>query len=130
MSRQKFTPRADHRRLESQRISESVSLAQRYPDLKSLTVEFAHFSPEGTTRSSQIKYTVNPAFAKAVFCLDCLNADCIRGDFDLSDALAKAVTVHQETVSGEMTCQGWSSKSTIDQVRCGNVLRYKLTLEY
>ena len=130
MPQQKFTPRADYRLQESQRTKESASLSEKYRELKSLTVELAYFSPEGVTRSSQIKYTVNPNHAKSVFRFDCPNSECIRGDFDLSEALAQAVAARQTTATGEMRCQGWLSKTTIDEIHCHNILRYKLSLEY
>jgi hypothetical protein len=130
MRHQKFTPRADYRLAESLRAKESVSLSEKFPELKALTVEFAYFNPEGVTRNSKIKYTVNPAFAKSVFRLDCMNGECVGGDFDLSAAVAKAVAARQATASGEMCCQGWLSKTTIDQVHCHNILRYQLVLEY
>jgi len=130
MPQQKFTPRADYRLQESQRTKESASLSEKYRELKSLTVELAYFSPEGVTRSSQIKYTVNPNHAKSVFRFDCPNSECIRGDFDLSEALAHAVAARQTTATGEMRCQGWLSKTTIDEIHCHNILRYKLSLEY
>ena len=130
MRQQKFTPRADYRQQESQRTNESASLSEKFRELKSLTVELAYFSPEGVTRNSQIKYTVNPAYAKSVFRFDCLNDACIRGDFDLSEALAQAVAARQATATGEMCCQGWLSKTTIDEIHCHNILRYKLSLEY
>ena len=130
MSRQKFKPRAEYRQQESQRINESVSLAEKYRELKSLTVEFGHFSAEGLSRNGQIKYTVNPQHAKSVFRLDCPNAECIRGDFDLSETLARAVATREATVTGEISCQGWLSKTTIDSIHCRNILRYKLSLEH
>jgi hypothetical protein len=130
MNRQKFTPRADYRQQESERTKGSISLAEKFRELKSLTVEFAHFSPEGVTQNRQIKYTVNPEHAKSVFRLDCINAECIRGDFDLSDALAQAIATRQATVTGEISCQGWLSKTTIDEIHCHQILRYKFTLEY
>src|SRR2546425_438565 len=130
MRQQKFTPRADYRQQESQRTNESASLSEKFRELKSLTVELAYFSPEGVTRNRQIKYMVNPGHAKSVFRFDCLNDECIRGDFDLSEALGRAVAARQTTVTGEMCCQGWLSKTTIDRVHCYNILRYKLSLEY
>jgi|SRR5437899_13104883 len=130
MRPQKFGLRADYRQQESHRIRESVSLSEKFRELKSLTVELAYFSPGGVTRNSQIKYTVNPDRAKSVFRFDCLNGECIRGDFDLSEALARAVATRQATASGEICCEGWLSKTTIDKVRCHNILRYKLQLEY
>lgn len=130
MRPQKFSPRADYRQQEGQRTKESVSLSEKFRKLKSLTVELAYFGPEGVTRNRQIKYTVNPDHAKSVFRFDCINDECIRGDFDLSEALAHAVAAHQATATGEMCCQGWLSKTTIDKVRCHNILRYKLSLGY
>ena len=130
ISRQKPTPRADYRHQESRRTSESASLSEKFPELRSLTVEFAYFSPEGVGQNRQIKYTVNPSHAKSVFRLDCINDECIRGDFDLSEALAQAVASRQAMVTGEMRCQGWLSKTTIDQTHCRQILRYKFSLEY
>lgn len=130
MRPQKFTPRADYRQEEATRTAASVSLSEKFRELKSLTVEFAYFSPEGVTRNSQIKYSVNPEHARSVFRLDCFNSECIRGDFDLSEVLARAVAARQTVVTGEMRCQGWLSKTTIDRIRCDNILRYKLSLEY
>ena len=130
ISRQKFTPRADYRQQESQRANESISLAQKFKELKSLTVEFAYFSPDGIGQNRQIKYTVNPEHARSVFRLDCINDECIRGDYDLSEALAQAVAARQATATGEMCCQGWLSKTTIDEVHCHHILRYKFSLEY
>jgi hypothetical protein len=126
----KFTPRADYRQQESQRTNESVTLSEKFRQLKSLTVEFGYFSPEGVTRNRQIKYTVNPDHAKSVFRLDCANHECVRGDYDLSETLAKAVATRQTTVTGEMCCQGWLNKTTIDRIRCHHILRYKLSLAY
>jgi hypothetical protein len=128
--RQKFTPRADYRLSQGQRAKDSISLSEKFHDLKSLLVEFAHYTPEGVSRNRQIKYTVNPEHARSVFRLDCANLECIAGDYDLSEALARAVATRQTSVTGEMICQGWLSKTTIDQVHCRNILRYKLTLRY
>jgi len=130
MRHHKFTPRADYRQQEGQRTKESASLSEKFRELKSLTVEFGYFNPEGLTRNRQMKYTVNPEHAKSVFRLDCLNTECVGGDFDLSEALAQAVAARQATATGEMCCQGWLSKTTIDRIHCHNILRYKLSLAY
>lgn len=130
MNHHKFTPRADYRLQESQRARESASLTECYPELKSLTVEFAHFTPQGVSRNSEVKYTVNPKRGKSVFRLDCPNHECVRGDFDLSAALAEAIAQRQTVATGELCCQGWLSKKTIDETPCGNILRYTLRLAY
>lgn len=130
MHHEKFTPRADYRQRERQRANDSVSLSEKFRDLKSLTVEFGYFSPEGLSRNREIKYTVNPDRANSVFRLDCLNDECVGGDFDLSEALAQAVAARQATATGEMCCQGWLDRFTINRTHCHAILRYKLRLEY
>ncbi len=130
MRHPKFTPREDYRQQESQRVKASASLAEKYREMKSLTVEFGYFTPEGLSQNRQIKYTVNPDHARSVFRLHCLNSECVGGDFDLSAALNRAVARRQATASGEMSCQGWLSKTSIDKIHCHNVLRYKFSLEY
>lgn len=130
MRHQKTSPRSDYRRRERERVNESVSLSEKFSELKSLTVELAYFSPEGVNQNSQLKCTANPDHAKSVFRVDCVNDECVAGDFDLSEALAQAVAARRSTATGEMCCRGWLSKTTIDQVRCRNILRYKLILGY
>lgn len=122
--------RAEYRRQEGQRTRDSLNLSNKFEQLKSLTVDLSFFSPEGVTRNSHIKYTVNLAHAKSVFRFDCINAECVGGDFDLSEALAKAVAAHRTTATGEMCCQGWRRKSAIDRIHCHNILRYTLSLTY
>ncbi len=126
----KFTPRADYRAQENLRVRESINLSEKFPRLKSLTVELEYFNSEGVPKNSHIKYTVNPAHAKSVFRFDCLNPECVGGDYDLSDGLSGAIAAKQSVATGEMVCKGWMSKTTIDRLRCGNILRYKLTLAY
>jgi hypothetical protein len=130
MNHHKLTPRAEYRIEQTARIEASDSISKKYPTLKALTVEFGYFTPQGVSRNSQIRYTVNPDFAKSVFRLDCANHECVCGDFDLSDAIAEAVAARRTGASGEMSCQGWLSKTTIDRVHCHSVLRYKLSLEF
>ncbi|MEW6307177.1 MAG: hypothetical protein AB1705_27305 [Verrucomicrobiota bacterium] len=126
----KSTPRADYRRQQSLRAKESASLSEKYRELKSLTVELDYLGVSGICRNSHLKYTVNPDHAKSVFRFDCPNDQCVGGDFDLSEVLAQAVAARRTTVTGEVRCQGWLSKSTIDKTHCHNLLRYKLTLAY
>lgn len=130
MYRQRSGPRAAHRQQEDLRIKESASLAERFPFLKSLTVDLVYYDSDGANRSSQIKYTANLAFAKSVFSFACPNAECVRGDFDLSEELARIVAARQKTATGEIRCQGWRSKTTIDRIHCHRILRYIFNLEY
>jgi len=130
MRHHKIGARAEYRLQEDQKIKDSASLAEKFQKLKSLTVELAYFNPGGVTKSSQIKYTVNLANAKSVFRFSCLNNECVGGDYDLSEALATAVAARRTSATGEICCQGWRNRATIDTIHCHNILRYKLTLGY
>jgi len=126
----KLTPRAEYREQEAQRVAESPSLAETFPKLKSLTLESDYFNPLGVTRNREIKFQPNLERAKSLFRVDCVNQECVGGDFDLSAALAQAVADGETTVTGEMVCQGWRNRTTIHEVHCHDILRYKITLGY
>jgi hypothetical protein len=130
MRQQKRGARADYRLAEGQRTQNSASVADKFPQLKSLRVDFTYVSTDGISQNNEIKYTVNLANAKSVFRFDCPNGECVGGDFDLSQVLTNAYAEHRTTAVGETLCQGWANKSTIGTVRCQNVLRYKLSLGY
>jgi hypothetical protein len=130
MHAQRTSPRSEYLQQENLRVLESASLATKFSALKSLTVELGHFDPEGRSRHSQIKYTVNLDHAKSVFRVACHNHECVRGDFDLSEVLAEAAAARRKVVTGEMCCQGWRSKTAIETLRCHNILRYTMTLGY
>jgi hypothetical protein len=122
--------RAEYRQQQRQLARDSASLADTFRELKSLTLDLSYFTPNNPTRTNEIKYSVNLAHAKSLFRFECQNAECVGGDWDLSGELAKAIATRRTTLSGEMTCQGWRSKATIEKVRCHNVLRYNLSLGY
>ena len=122
--------RFEYREQEGQRVKEAASLSDTFPQLKSLAVDIGFFNAAGVTKNTQIKYTPNLEKAKSVFRIDCPNNGCIGGDFDLSEQLGKAVAARRTTVTAEMSCQGWQSKTTVDSVHCHNILRYTLNLAY
>jgi hypothetical protein len=124
------SPRSEYLQQENLRVKDSPSLAEKFPRLKSLTVDLGYFGEEGVTCSSQIKYTVTLEHAKSVFRVGCHNQECVRGDFDLSEVIATAVAEKRKLVTGELCCQGWRNRAGIDTVPCRNLLRYKLTLSY
>ena len=125
-----MTPRAEFRQQENLRINASPNLAEKYPELKSLSVDLTYCDAEDLRRTNQIKYTVNVNNAKSAFSFMCPNSECVGGDFDLSEKLASAVAARLATATGEIECQGWQSRTTINSVHCHNVLRYTLSLEY
>lgn len=130
MYQQKIGARAEYRQEQSQRVKDASTLSEKFPQLKSLSVDLAFYNSGGASRSSEIKYTVNVQNAKSVFRFQCQNNECIRGDFDLSDEITRAVIDHRTSATGEMCCQGWMSKTTVGSIHCNTVLRYRLSLEY
>ncbi len=130
MQQNRTSPRAEYRQRENLRINASPNLAEKFRGLKSLTVDLAYYDEGGTHKTTEIKYTVNLANAKSAFSFTCPNNECVGGDFDLSEQLAKAVAAHLTTSTGEMRCEGWQSKTTIETVRCHSLLRYRLNLEF
>jgi hypothetical protein len=130
MYQQRLGARAEHREHESQRVKDSATLAARFGQLKSLTVDLKYYDPSRVNKCSEVKYEVNLDGAKSVFRFNCPNSECVGGDFDLSDELAEAIAARRTGVSGEKTCEGWRSKTTIETVHCHQVLRYKFTLKY
>ena len=130
MYQQRIGARAEYLQEEKKRVRAAQSLAERYPDLKSLIARLAYFGPDGVTFSSELKCTFNLAFAKALFLFDCPNPECIGGNFDLSLELARAVAGHRESATGENRCQGWKSKTTVGRIYCDHLLRYTLSLGY
>ena len=130
MAQHKTSLREEYRQREKLRINTSPSLAEKFGELKALAVDLEYYDAGGLRKTSEIKYTVNLAHAKSVFSFMCTNSECVGGDFDLSEKLARAVGARLATATGEIACSGWQSKTTIDSVHCGNVLRYRLKLGY
>ena len=127
----KTNPRIEYRLLQSERIKSSASLAESFPKLKSLRVDLEYFDTTGITRNGGMKYKANLEHAKSIFCFNCLNGDCVGGDFDLSQQLSRAIASRQKVVTGELRCQGVRhNKERKDRVPCQSLLCYKLTLGY
>jgi hypothetical protein len=122
--------RAKYQERQGRRVKEALTLSQEFPRLKSLKVNLWYLDSDAPDNSRPLKFAVNIQHAKAVLRFHCPNTECIRGDFDLTGELAKAVKRRCTTVTGEMPCPGWLSKNTIGTVRCHNVLQYTLQLGY
>jgi hypothetical protein len=130
MYHRRLGARAEYQHDEGQRVKESPSIASKFRRLKSLLVNLTYYNPDGTSKTSEVKYEVNLANARSVFRFKCPNSECVGGDFDLTEQLADAVDAHRTTATGELTCQGWLSRATIGSAHCHNILRYKFTLKY
>ena len=130
MTPRKANPRAEYRPREIQRVNNSISLAEKFPKLKSLMVDLAYFDTDGLTKSGELKYRVNVHYAKSVFSFACPSHECVGGDFDLSGAVAQAVSDRHKIAQGEIRCKGWRTLPKETKEPCRNLLRYKLSLGY
>jgi len=123
-------PRAEYRERQGKRVVASPTLAEKYRKLKSLKVSVGYYAPEGITQQRQLTYNVNLTNAKSVFRLDCPNAECVQGDFELTKELAAGAAKRAKSVEGELRCKGWQDRASIKKTKCNHVLRYKLKLAY
>lgn len=130
MYQQRIGARAEYLLEEKERVKASPTLAEKFPSLKSLSMTLNYFAPGGVTPHSEIKCVFNLGYAKSLFRFDCPNNECVRGNFDLTAELTRAVAERRELATGEACCEGWQSKTTIDRVYCGHILRYKLSLGF
>ena len=121
-------PRAEYREQQDDRVKKSPTLADKFPQLKSLSADLRHSTTTSGSNERQVKYTVNVEHTKSVFRICCPNSECVRGDFDLTKELADAIKKREKKASGELTCKGWQSRETIGKVHCNSVMSYKLTL--
>ncbi len=122
-------PRAAHRAKQAQRVDESPTLAEKFPQLKSLTAELNFSHADRPETSSDIKYFMEMD-SKSVFRVGCRNNECVGGDFELSDELTAAVGKKLKLAEGEKRCAGWRDKHSIHKAHCTSVLKYRLTLGY
>jgi hypothetical protein len=123
-------PRAEHHEQQRQRVADAGTLAQTYPQLKSLKVQLEYADAEGHGKAREMKFSANVEHAKAVLMFACPNAECIGGDFDLSKELARAIAGRRVVVTGELPCPGSRKKPSKETVPCRSVLRYTLKLAY
>jgi len=126
----KTDERSEYRARQSERATAAPLLADEFPQLRLLSMELGQYDLDGLTRISQMKQTLNLENTSSIVRIHCGNMDCVRGDFDLTHDLAEAAASRRGTATGELRCEGWRNKACIEKVRCGRILRYKLTLEY
>ena len=126
----KRSPRQEYRLKQRERVEASPSLAKRFPGLKGLKVTLQFFDAAGSTKQGEMKCKLNVEHAKAAMWFGCPAGECAGGDFDLSEALAKAVAARRKVAEGELQCQGTRKRGDREQVACGTRLHYKLSLNH
>ncbi len=126
----KRSPRQEYRLKQRERIEASPSIANKFPGLKGLKVTLEFFDAGGSTKTGEVKCKLNVEYAKSALWFACPGVECTCGDFDLSEALAKAVAGRRKMAAGELRCQGTRKRGDREPVACGTLLRYKFNLNY
>jgi len=127
----KQNARTQYRLRRTEQINNSPTLSEKFPKLKTLRVTVDYFDSTGITRHGGMKYKVNLAHGKSLFCFNCVNPDCAGGDYDLTEQLAHAIGAKRKVVEGELQCEGTRhNKERKKDSPCRGLLRYKLTLGY
>ncbi len=126
----KRSPRQEYRLKQQERIEGSLSIPTRFPQLRALKVMLEFLDAAGTTKQGEMKCTLNVEHAKSALWFGCPGVECAGGDFDLTDALAKAVAGRRKMATGELRCQGTRKRGDRESMTCGTLLRYKLKLNY
>ena len=126
----KRTPRQEYQLKQREEIDASPSMAKKYPTLKSLKVTLEYYDPSGLTKNGELKCKMNVAHAKSALWFACPAVECMKGDFDLSKALAQAVAERRKVATGELRCEGTRKRGDREPVPCQTLLRYRLTLTY
>jgi hypothetical protein len=126
----KTNPRIEYRLKQRDRIQNSPSIAEKFPRLSALTVNLMFYDAGGITKHGEMKCKLNLEHAKSILCFPCSGGECVGGDFDLSEVLAKAVAGRRKVAIGEMRCQGQRKRGDRGNVPCQALLRYKLSLAY
>jgi hypothetical protein len=127
---QKSNPYLEQRLRERERLANSLSLEQKYPQLKSLSVVLGYFDQHRMTHAGELRFRANVKHAKSILAFSCPNANCLGGGFDLSDVLLEAVSARRAIAQGELRCHGMRSLASKQTTACQHLLHYKLNLSY
>ena len=126
----KISPRAAYRLKQRERIEASPLMAKKFPRLRALKVTVAYFDAAGARKNGEMKCKLNVERSRSALWFACRGGECVGGDFDLTEALAKAVAGRRKVVTGELRCQGTRKRGDGEVVPCQTLLRYKLNLNY
>jgi len=119
----KRNPQQEYRLKQREWIEASPSIAKRFPRLKGLKVTLEFFGAVGSAKQGEVKCKLNVEHAKSALWFACPGVECTCGDFDLSEALVKAVAGRRKVAMGELRCQGTRKRGDRQLVACATLLR-------
>jgi hypothetical protein len=100
-------------------------LADKAPDLASLSIEMHETRPEGCVSDNQYIRRIVVEHAPALFEIPCSYPQCEGGGYDLTREILRAIALQRPRFEGEIACRGQCA--TLD---CKRVLRYIGTATY
>src|SRR5215471_12674811 len=116
--RRKSNPRQEYRLQQRARIEASPVIAKKFPQLKALKVILEYFDASGTIKNGELKCKLNVELARSALWFACPGVECTCGDFDLSEALAKAVDQRRKVATGELRCPGTRKRGDREPEAC------------
>lgn len=122
--------RQEYRLKQREQINASPLMTKEFPQLKSLKVTVEYFDAIGGGKNGGMKCKFNVEHARTALWFACPAGECMGGDFDLSEPLARAVASRQELLAGELLCAGTRKRGDRARVPCQTLLRYTLHLKY
>jgi hypothetical protein len=108
----KRSARQEYRLKQREQIEGSLLMAEKFPRLRGLKVTLEYYNAAGTTKNGEMAFRLNLEHARSALWLACPGGECTGGDFDLSQALAKAVAARRKVATGELRCQGTRKRGT------------------
>jgi hypothetical protein len=107
----------------------ALFMRERFPSLASLSIHMDFENPDWGGNPSPMQQHFGPE-DKAFFEVQCPHWECIKGGFNLLDAVSKLVNGRLKEATGTITCQGWQDRERIGSHRCLLKMNYKLTATY
>jgi hypothetical protein len=126
----RHNPRQEYRLKQREQIEASPLMTKEFPQLKTLKVMLEYFDAAGRTKNGEMKCKFNVTHARAALWFACPGVECLGGDFDLSEVLARAVAARKQLVTGQLVCAGTRKRGDRERVPCQTLLRYTFHLKY
>jgi hypothetical protein len=125
VNRRKNIEREERQVARGQREDAAGKLAQRVPDLASLSLAIQETRPDGVASNTQYIRRVVVDQAPALFELPCSYSYCTDGGYDLTREIIDALSSRMARFEGERACRG-----SCGSEYCSRVLRYVATATY
>ena len=107
----------------------AAKLHEKFPQVRSIAINLMISPPDHETEPTLNGRSFGPD-SLAFFEFRCKNVDCIKGGFDVTDAITEGIANGEDSLTGRRVCRGWHGKSRINQIRCHYELNFRINLNY